>query len=400
MTEPLDLSHRRTLFVASSQRSRPTGRRVTRVRRIAAISAVICLVPVFVSYIAAVIGPSDSSLGVRTVEWLRDNGARGLVDRVENLYYSLTAPSKGGPALTALPRQSGAVALTPVQIPQIRYNLPHIRHYRPPNIAPAIHPALPGEGVWHPTFAGGGSRPPVLITSFRPEADYPRIVAGVAWMDHTRTSVMLYPGIAEPAVTMRSRGPEEVPMSTRSGLVATFNSGFKLQDSGGGFAYDGHTYAPMKPDTATIVRYRDGRVDVISWHGGPGVPSNVQYARQNLPLIVNHARPNPNLSDGPAWGATLGNAVMVWRSAVGVDRHGNLIYAAANDQTVSSLAAIMIRAGAVRAMELDINTYWTSFITYRAAGAHHPANLLAAMDRAPTRYLTPDDRDFFAVYVR
>jgi hypothetical protein len=91
---------------------------------------------------------------------------------------------------------------------------------------------------------------------------------------------------------------------------------------------------------------------------------------------------------------------MVWRSAVGVDRHGNLIYAAANDQTVSSLAAIMIRAGAVRAMELDINTYWTSFITYRAAGAHHPANLLAAMDRAPTRYLTPDDRDFFAVYVR
>jgi hypothetical protein len=91
---------------------------------------------------------------------------------------------------------------------------------------------------------------------------------------------------------------------------------------------------------------------------------------------------------------------MVWRSAVGVDRKGNLIYAAANDQTVASLAGIMIRAGAVRAMELDINTYWTSFITYRYRGAHNPANLLADMDRAATRYLTPDDRDFFAVYVR
>ena len=90
----------------------------------------------------------------------------------------------------------------------------------------------------------------------------------------------------------------------------------------------------------------------------------------------------------------------MWRSAVGVDRHGNLIYAAANDQTVASLAAIMIRAGAVRAMELDINTYWTSFITYRSPGARDPANLLAGMDRPPTRYLTPDDRDFFAVYVR
>lgn len=90
----------------------------------------------------------------------------------------------------------------------------------------------------------------------------------------------------------------------------------------------------------------------------------------------------------------------MWRSAVGIDRHGTLIYAAANYQTVGSLAAIMIRAGTVRAMELDINTYWTSFITYRYRGAHDPANLLADMDRAPTRYLTPDDRDFFAVYLR
>jgi Phosphodiester glycosidase len=373
---------------------------VTRVRRIAALAATICLVPALVSYVGALSQRSDSTIGIRTVEWLRDNGARGVVDRVENLYYSLAAPGKGGPALKALPRQSGGVALTPVQIPPFRFQRPQIRQYRPPNIAPVIHPALPGEGAWHATFAGGGSRPPVLITSFRPEPDYPRLVAGVAWIDHARTSVMLYPGISEPAVTMPSRGRAEVPMTTRSALVATFNSAFKLQDSGGGFAYDGHTYAPMKRGTATILRYRDGRVEVISWHGGPDVPPDVLYARQNLPLIVHGGRPNPKLSDGPEWGATLGNAIMVWRSAVGVDRYGNLIYAAANDQTVASLAAIMIRAGAVRAMELDINTYWTSFITYRHPGAGDAANLLADMDRAPTRYLTPDDRDFFAVYLR
>jgi hypothetical protein len=139
---------------------------------------------------------------------------------------------------------------------------------------------------------------------------------------------------------------------------------------------------------------------VISWTGGPDAPANVVYARQNLPLIVNGGRPNPNLSDGPQWGATLGNAIQVWRSAIGVDKHDNLIYAAGNDQTVGSLAAIMMRAGAVRAMELDINTYWTSFITYRAPGAVGAANLLPTMDRSPLRYLTPDDRDFFAVYIR
>jgi Ku70/Ku80 beta-barrel domain len=73
---------------------------------------------------------------------------------------------------------------------------------------------------------------------------------------------------------------------------------------------------------------------------------------------------------------------------------------AANDQTVGSLAEILRHAGAVRAMELDINTYWTSFISYRHPGGSAAANLLADMDRSPLRYLTPDDRDFFAVYLR
>jgi hypothetical protein len=354
----------------------------------------LALIPALVSFANTVSKPSNSSFFINTVEWLRDNGARGLVNRVENFYYSLNAPAKGGPALHGLPGQQGALASGTA-----RRHVVH--HYRPPNIKPLIRAGLPGEGVWHATFAGGGSRPPVLITSFRPEpVDYPQAVVGVAWIDHTRTSTWLYPGTQEPGVTLPSRGPEEVPTSMRSKLVATFNSGFKLVDSGGGFATGGHTYAPLKDGLATIVRYRNGRVDLIKWNGGPDVGPDVVYARQNLPPIVDNGRPNPNLNDGPEWGATLGNQALVWRSAVGVDRHGNLIYAAGPDQGLSSLASTMIHAGAVRAMELDINTYWTSFITYRSPGAHHPANLLASMDRSPLRYLTPDDRDFFAVYTR
>ena len=343
---------------------------------------------------------SDSSLGIRTVEWMRDNGARGLVNKVENWYYSLNAPSTGGPALRSLPAQAGVFGGTGTAAGS-RITVRHrVHHYRPPRIAPIIHPALPGEGVWHATFAGGGSRPPVLITSYRPNPAYPELVAGVAWIDHTRTSVHLVPGLQEPAVSLPNRGPMEVPPSRRGGLVATFNSGFKLADSNGGFAYHGHTYEPMHDGMATIVAYTSGRVGLVAWTGGPNAGSNVVFARQDLPLIVNHGHVNPNLSDGPEWGATLGNKIYVWRSAVGVDRHGNLIYAAAPDQTVASLAQVMIHAGAVRAMELDINSYWPSFITYRFPGAGHPANLLADMVRSPLRYLTPDDRDFFAVYIR
>ena len=103
---------------------------------------------------------------------------------------------------------------------------------------------------------------------------------------------------------------------------------------------------------------------------------------------------------GSEWGATVGNAVRVWRSGLGVDAKGNVIYAAANDQTVQSLAQVLIHAGAVRAMELDINSYWISFNTYAAPGGLEPSKLLAEVERPAERYLTPDDRDFFAVYAR
>ncbi|MDQ6606016.1 MAG: phosphodiester glycosidase family protein [Actinomycetota bacterium] len=358
------------------------------------MAAGLCLLPALVSYFGVLTQRSDSSLGIRTVEWMRDNGARGLVNRVESIYYSLTAPSTGGPSLRQLPSQPG------VGVASARPVRHRVHYYRPRSVPPVLHPALPGEGVWRTTFDAGGKRPPVLITSFRPDPTYPRLVAGVAWIDHSRTSTRLYPGRLEPSVPLPSRGPMEVPPRLRRRLVATFNSGFKLRDSGGGVAVAGHTYAPLKPGLATLIRYRDGALDVRAWSGGPAAGPAILYARQNLPLIVNGGHPNPNLSDGPEWGATLGNAIRVWRSAVGVDRRGNLIYGAANDQTVGSLAAIMIRAGAVRAMELDINIYWTSFITYRRPGAAGAANLLPDMSRSPQRYLTPEDRDFLAVYLR
>lgn len=360
----------------------------------ALLASLLALLLPLVSYIGVLTQTSDSSLGIRTVEWLRDHGARGLVNGVENLYYTLSAPATGGPALHALPQQPDAGSAGPSPRSHVAVA------YRPARINPVIHPSLPGEGVWRSTFAGHARRPPVLVTSFRPDPNYPQLVAGVAWINTRVTTTWLYPGRLEPAVSLPSRGPMQVPSSLRSRLVATFNSGFKLSDSGGGIATGGHTYAPLKNGMATIVRLRDGRINITSWQGGAQAPPDVIYARQNLPLIIDHSRLNPNLSDGPQWGATLGNAVRVWRSGLGIDRRGNLIYAAANDQTVGSLAQILRRAGAVRAMELDINTYWTSFISYRHSGASGAGNLLADMDRSPLRYLTPDDRDFFAVYLR
>jgi hypothetical protein len=267
---------------------------------------------------------------------------------------------------------------------------------------PLARPALPGEGVWDPTMPGESTTsPPLLVSTFRSDpVEYPRLVAGVAWINTSQTTISLIPGRLEPAVQMPTRGPLEVPSSQRGKLLATFNSGFKLADSHGGWALSGHTYAPMHEGAATFVRYADGHYDVTAWRGGPHVSSAVVFARQNLPLILSGGQLTSNLSDGPEWGATLGNAIQVWRSGIGIDAHGNLLYAAANYQTVRSLARVLKHAGAVRAMELDINSYWISFNTYAAPGALHPGKLLAETERPATRYLSPDDRDFFAIFKR
>ncbi|MFN8163529.1 MAG: hypothetical protein U0R26_06800 [Solirubrobacterales bacterium] len=377
----------------STQRRRDGGVPAwRRARRVVLLAIAICLVPAAISWVNALSRPRNIGMGVATVEWIRSHGGNPLVSEVENIYYTLTAPSKGGPPLKSLPQVGIASAPSKSQS--------HAADpYRPPPIKPLIHPALQGEGDWHAASATAGARPPVLLTTFRSDPEYPQFVAGVAWIDSGRTHLAYVPGLAEPP-EISHRGPAEVPPALRDHLVATFNGGFPLETSNAGLVYRGETVESMVNGIATLVEYRDGRIDIVSWAHGPNPGPHVWFAKQNLPPIVYEGKLNPNLSDGPEWGATVNNAVRVWRSGLGIDRRGNLIYAAANYQTVGSLAEILKRAGAVRALELDINEDWTSFITYRHPGAVEPSNLLPEMFRPATRYLTPDERDFFAVYAK
>jgi hypothetical protein len=397
------------------RRGDPVG---VRVRRVAVVAAALVLTVTAVAYVNAMTTASNTALGVRSVEWLRDNGAVSIVATVENWYYSLTAPSKGGAGLKALPKVGDAAAAnrtTPATTTGHgrRTSTSHrshptrrvVAHARPRQVRPILHPALPGEGIWEPSRAGLGSSSPLMVTTLRNEPDYPRVVVGLAWIDTHRTQTLLYPGRLEPSVALPTRGAMDVPTGRRDRLLATFNSGFKLIDAGGslgvgGYTLHGHTYSPMHDGLATFEAYYDGRVNILDWTHGRAAPPTVMYARQNLPLLVDHGRPNPAIENANLWGATVGNATLVWRSGIGIDRRGNLIYAAGNDQTASSLASALIRAGAIRAMELDINSYWVSFITYGGWGALRAANLMPDMNRVATRYLTPDDRDFFAVYLR
>ncbi len=69
--------------------------------------------------------------------------------------------------------------------------------------------------------------------------------------------------------------------------------------------------------------------------------------------------------------------------------------------SVPTLAKIVHDAGAVTAMELDINKAWTNFITYtHPSGVAVPHMLTRDEHPNPYRYLQPSSRDFVAVFPR
>ncbi len=269
----------------------------------------------------------------------------------------------------------------------------------PPPIKPVFKHPLRGEGVWHrtgPPYKGG---PPVLVTVFRTDPAYPTVLAYVAWFDHTRTSVAFYPGRYEPP-NAAVRGPMMVPFGQRWRLLATFNAGFTYAYNGNGSSINGRENEPLKRGLATLVQYKTGAIGIVRWHGGPNSSKRVAWARQSLPPIVWNGKLNPNLNDSKEWGETIGNSIRVWRTGVGIDRRGNLMFVVADSQTVESLARILKHAGAVRAMQFDINSFWHTLITYTHKGGFHPTLVEPQPNHTAERYLTPDDRDFFAVYRR
>ena len=344
------------------------------------------------SYAIWMLKPTSMSFSARSVEWVRADVPFGntIVDDIEHIYYTANAPKKGGPA--------------PKRLPAVGLSQPPSKQTAawPRPIRPVFAHPLPGEGIWKPTAPPVDGGPPVLVATFRPEAEYPELLAYVAWFDHTRTAIAYYPGRYEPP-NAAVRGAMMVPYGQRWRLLATFNGGFTYEDGENGSTVNGQVNEPLKDGKATLVGYRDGRVEIVKWNGGPNAGPDVAWARQSLAPIVWNGRLNPALDEdpnSPEWGFTLGGVTRVWRTGVGIDHRGDLIFVAAEGQTVISIAKILRHVGAVRAMEFDINPDWHTLITYTHDHGLVPRMVEPQPNQSPTRYLVPDDRDFFAVYQR
>jgi hypothetical protein len=394
--------------VASSPQPRPK-------RWIALVAVLVVLIPTLDSYWRALTGPGNDALSVRSVEWLRSHHFRWAVNDVENFWYTHHQPKKGGtlsPALQAQVTQgaqgaqgavnagagqartgsaAGAVAVLPAPAP----------------VTPLVADPLPGEGQWRPLGRAVDSQPAMYVTYVRPDSVHTSYLDSVVWIDPKLVRAAQYAGAVEPG---GGGWAHQLPIgpAARPQLLAVFNSGFKMSDAQGGYYDSGRYTGPLRVGAASLWITADGVPHVGQWGRDGTLTPGVVEVRQNLDLIVDGSQPAPGVqyNDPAKWGWTLGNKLLVWRSGLGETAAGALVYVGGPALSAYGLAQMLVRAGAVRAMQLDINTDWVDFFTYAPGPPGSPPGYLTVNKVLPEMYASTDDylsassRDGIAIFSR
>ena len=284
----------------------------------------------------------------------------------------------------------------------------------PMALAP-FNAAAGAGGAWHPVGRSVGGFPAVYETSIIPPGG--SLPAGIAWMDPHLLSALLYSGSKSPG-----GGPyldtAPVDPTHAASLVAAFNGGFLMDSSGGGYFTEGRAVVPLVTGAASLVIYANGTVNVGAWGSDVSMSSDVIGVRQNLMPLIEMGKPTAQAAsvNWELWGNTCGATSCAhsapsidqqWRSGFGVTVDGALVYATGPALTPLQLAQLLVHAGVVRGMQLDINPYWTFLVTYDPmdpGGLAAPDNgtrLVADTEQGPA---TPFDpawaRDFVTLSAR
>lgn len=234
-------------------------------------------------------------------------------------------------------------------------------------------------------------------------------------MDTQLLSALLYSGSVSPG-----GGPYKytapIEPAQAASVVAAFNGGFQMNAANGGYFTEGRMVYPLRSGAASLVIYSNGSVNIGAWGTDVTMTPDVVSVRQNLVPLVSGGSPTAEAgtADWLAWGATCGAYSCTgpgienqWRSGVGITANGALVYVTGPALDPLQLAELLARAGAVRGMELDINPYWTVFVTYdpsTPSGLADPANgekLLQSTTQGPATFFDPPwARDFITMSAR
>jgi hypothetical protein len=241
-------------------------------------------------------------------------------------------------------------------------------------------PVLPGRVSVSQVRAPDGSK--VTIATFSGSVTY-----------------VLHNGSADPGKLLAGEvaaGPK-VTGASRGRLLAAFNGGFMMKSLAGGYEQEGHVARPLRAGLASLVIDKSGSARIGVWGSGVPAPGEDVYSvRQNLWLLVSGGEPTGQSARWWRWGGTIGHQEYGARSALGENAAGDLMYAASMSATPGDLAQALAGAGAVAAMELDINPEWVQLDVASRPGGPLKAPI-PSQHRPATQYLTGWTRDFIAV---
>ena len=376
-------------------------RRFFRRRSVRIASAVVGVFLVFVLFSAGQAAFRNNGQGVSAnlAEWARDHYLGPVVTFGEWLSYN--PPPKGGSPSFSLAVPSGEALSSgkPAKARAGNAFVPDI----PATLKSLAGSPIAGEGQWRVAEKVNGN--PAILTTFLRDATYTAQVNGIASIDQRLVTFSLRPGTEDPGTSQNWGVPSYIPAGKRTGLLATFNGGFKLDSAGGGFYLNGIYHGSLVKGAATIVYYKNGTIKVGEWGRDFTMNSSITGVRQNLKLLIDHGKISGNLNQDieTKFGATLGGGYYVWRSGLGITKDGRIVYVYGSALNVQDLAELLQRAGAVEGMQMDINPAWMKFDYYQAKtnpGDPVPVPLLPTQQPSPYTYYTPSTRDFTAVYAR
>jgi len=383
---------------SAPRHSRPRRGRIRRFFRRRTVRVILALIAVFCIWLGFSVGqalaaPGGGSTSSKLAEWARDHYLGPVVTFGEWLTYQ--PPKVGG--------KPGFSLAVPSTAPTKYHRTKTFQPIIPQQLTSPAGAPLKGEGQWRVLETVKG-QPAMFGTFLRPSKVYTSYVAGIVSMDQRLVSFQLHPGAEDPGPGNWKAQPW-IPPGSRTGLIGTFNGGFKLDASGGGFYLNGVTRGTLTKGEASVVYYRNGSIKIGVWGRDVKMTRQVVGVRQNLKLVVDHGQVPASVNQDVQtnWGATLGGGYYVWRSGLGITKDGRIIFVYGPALNVSELANLLHEAGAVEALQLDINPEWMSFEYYQRDG--HPSDptplkLLPTQQQTAYRYYSVFSRDFTAVYAR
>lgn len=367
----------------------------------AALHAIPGAGPAVADGVRAVVGPGP-------VAWAEDV-VYGVEDRIKRVVYRDAAPKTFWEAPPAAPEDpSSPAAHAPAQ-PPIASNAPVAPTFAPAAFTPPFaEVATAGDGQWLPVVdpAAPDQPPPMYKTLVHPDPKRSFAAVAIVAVDLERLDLSLVAGTLEPAsaAVLPTDRPGLVPADRFGDLVAAFNGGFKAEHGHYGMMLGGRTFLPPRAASCTVALYKGGALRVGTWTALKETAADMAGFRQTPPCLVEQGAVNDTLlaaDDAHGWGASVGGATVIRRSALGLDATGKtLLYGLGESVTAGTLARAMRAAGAENAAQLDVNQAYPRFVFYgRRQGNERPTVASALIpDIAFSRHEyvgRPEGRDFF-----